>query len=386
MPNKILYVASTVGHLKSFHLPYLERLSRDGWTVHTAGRGGEEPLPGVAQGFDICFEKSMFSPKNLKAVWQLRKLLRKENYDAVSVHTSLAAFFTRLAVMLSGRRKTIAVINTVHGYLFDDATPQPKRSILLWAEKLTASATDLLLTMNRQDTDIALKHRLCRGQVIQIDGMGVEFGRFAPADAGMRLEARERFGIPREAFVLVYAAEFSRRKNQQALIRTFAKLPQRAWLLLAGRGSEQEACKALAQELGVAHRVVFAGFVGDVESCYHAADVCLSTSRSEGLPFNLMEAMHCALPVVATDVKGHQDLIEQGETGFLIPYGDEEGLSARLTELMEDRAKCLELGYRGKQAMERYALSAVLEENMALLNGFFRERGLALPGEKLLEK
>lgn len=386
MPNQILYVASTVGHLKSFHLPYLERLSQEGWTVHTAGRGGDELLPGVERGFDIPFEKSMFSPKNLAAVWQLRKLLRKENYDVVSVHTSLAAFFTRLAVMLSGRRGRTAVINTAHGYLFDDATPQPKRSILLWAEKLTAPATDLLLTMNRQDTEIARKHHLCRGQVVQIDGMGVEFGRFSPADAGARLAARERFGIPREAFVLVYAAEFSKRKNQQALIRAFAKLPQGAWLLLAGRGDEQENCKALAQELGAADRVVFAGFVGDVESCYHAADVCLSTSRSEGLPFNLMEAMHCALPVVATDVKGHQDLVEQGKTGVLVPYGDEAGLCTCLTALMEDRAKCLELGYHGKQAVERYELSSVLEENMALMNRFFRERGLSLPEKRLLKK
>lgn len=386
MPNKILYVASTVGHLKSFHLPYLERLSRDGWTVHTAGRGGDEPLPGAERGFDISFEKSMFSPKNLGAVRQLRKVLREENYDVISVHTSLAAFFTRLAVMLSGRRGHTVVINTAHGYLFDDDTPQPKRSILLWAEKLTAPATDLLLTMNRQDTEIARKHRLCRGQVIQIDGMGVEFDRFVPADAGQRLAARESFGIPREAFVLVYAAEFSKRKNQQSLIRAFAKLPQEAWLLLAGRGSEQEACKALAQELGVADRMVFAGFVGDVERCYHAADVCLSTSRSEGLPFNLMEAMHCALPVVATDVKGHQDLVEQGKTGFLVPYGDEDGLCACLTQLMEDRAKCLELGYHGKQAVERYGLAVVLEKNVALMNEFFHEKGLALPEKNLLKK
>jgi len=150
---KILYTASTAGHLKSFHLPYLRQLSLEGWTVHTAGKGGDAPLPGASAGYDICFEKSMFSPKNLGAVWQLRGILRRENYDVVSVHTSLAAFFTRLAVMLSGRRPL--VVNTVHGYLFDRDTPQPKRTILRWAEKLTAGCTDLLLTMNRQDTQIA---------------------------------------------------------------------------------------------------------------------------------------------------------------------------------------------------------------------------------------
>jgi len=374
---KILYAASTAGHLKSFHLPYLQRLNREGWTVHTAGKGAAALLPGAHTGFDICFEKSMFSPKNLKAVWQLRGLLRRENYDVVSVHTSLAAFFTRLAVMLSGRRPL--VVNTVHGYLFDRDTPQPKQTILRWAERLTAGYTDLLLTMNGQDTQIARQGRLCQGEIAQIGGMGVDFDRFQPADVACRLAARKRFSIPDDAFVLVYAAEFSSRKNQGALLRAFAKLPQRAWLLLAGRGDLLEACKALARELGVADRVVFAGFVPDVQSCYHAADLCLSTSRSEGLPFNLMEAMSCALPVVATRVKGHEDLVTPEQTGLLVPYGDEKALVDAITRLMERPDLCLKWGWQGREMAAQYALEPVLEENMALMDRFFRKKGISTP-------
>ena len=374
---KILYIASTVGHLKSFHLPYLRQLSRDGWTVHTAGKGGDEPLPGAQAGFDIPFEKSMFSPKNLGVVLQLRRLLREENYDAISVHTSLAAFFTRLAVMLSGRRPL--VVNTVHGYLFDQDTPQPKQTILRWAEKLTAGYTDLLLTMNAQDTRIAREHRLCRGEILFTRGMGVDFSRFSPADVEMRMRARKSFGIPDDAFVLVYAAEFSGRKNQQALLRAAARLPQRVWLLLAGRGDLLEESKNLARELGIADRVVFAGFVKDVERCYHAADLCLSTSRSEGLPFNLMEAMSCALPVVATAVKGHEDLVEPEQTGLLVPFGDEDGLCRAISRLLEHPELCLEWGHRARAQMEQYGLQPVLKANMEILNRFFLKQGIVLP-------
>ena len=377
---KILYIASTVGHLKSFHLPYIRQLSRDGWTVHTAGKGGDEPLPGGEAGFDIAFEKSMFSPKNIGVVLQLRKLLRAENYDAVSVHTSLAAFFTRLAVMLSGRRPL--VVNTVHGYLFDQDTPQPKQTILRWAEKLTAGSTDLLLTMNARDTKIATEHRLCRGEILYTKGLGVDFSRFAPADVETRMRARKSFGIPDDAFVLVYAAEFSGRKNQQALLRAAARLPTRVWLLLAGRGDLLEECKDLTRELGIADQVVFAGFVKDVERCYHAADVCLSTSRSEGLPFNLMEAMSCALPVVATAVKGHEDLVEPEQTGLLVPFGDEDGLCAAITRLLEHPELCLEWGYRAREQVAQYELQPVLEANMEMMNCFFRKHGVALPEKK----
>lgn len=376
MERKLLYVASTAGHLKSFHLPYIRALKEDGWTVHIAGRGADAPLAGADAFFDIPFEKSMTSPQNLTATAQLSGLIRREKYDVISVHTSLAAFFVRLGLMASGRRGKTLMINTVHGYLFDEDTKPLKRSILLGAEKLTTSATDLLLTMNAQDTRIAQKHRLCRGAVEQIDGMGVDFGRFVPADEGQKAKARESFGIPADAFVLVYAAEFSKRKNQSELICALKDLPENVCLLLAGRGGLQEQCQALCRELGVEDRVFFAGFVSDVERCYQAADVCVSTSRSEGLPFNLMEAMHCALPVVATAVKGHEDLVENGFNGFLFPFDDRAALCRHIRSLQDDRQLRARMGQNSLQSVERYELAPVLRENMDLLRGFFRQHGL----------
>ena len=138
--------------------------------------------------------------------------------------------------------------------------------------------------------------------------------------------------------------------------------------MLAGRGATLEDCRALAETLGVAARVVFAGFVPDVQVCYHAADVCVSTSRSEGLPFNLMEAMHCALPIVVTDVKGHEDLAQEGKAGILVPYGDEEQLCAALTELMSNPALIMQLGCEGEKMVERYRLEYVIEANMKFIN------------------
>ena len=364
MPGKMLYIASTAGHLNSFHRPYIERLAQEGWEIHTGGRGGASPLPGGSRGLEIPFEKSMVSLRNWQLVWKLCRLLRQERYDVISVHTTLAAFFTRLAVLLSGQRKRLLVINTVHGYLFDHATPWWKKSILLMAEKMTAPATQLLWTMNREDTQIAQSHRLCRGPVEQIPGMGVDMTRFSPATALQRKGARERFGLQDEDFVLVYAAEFSPRKNQKWLIESMAGLPQNVKLLLAGRGGELEGCRAQIRQLGLERQVTLCGFVPDIEVCYHAADVCVSASRSEGLPFNLMEAMHCALPVLATQVKGHEDLVIQGVTGYLFPYQNRKAFQQALMTLFRSPAQVLELGQRGAEQVEQYALERVLEDNM----------------------
>ena len=171
---------------------------------------------------------------------------------------------------------------------------------------------------------------------------------------------------------MVYAAEFSRRKNQAALIRALPKLPEGVWLLLAGRGQTIDSCRSLAQQLRMGERVVFAGFVPDVERCYHASDVCVSTSRSEGLPFNLMEAMHCALPVIATRVKGHEDLVQNGKSGFLVPFGDEDGLCRAVEQLMADPQRCRHYGKVGWEIVQQYSLEHVLELNINLFHDFIR--------------
>ena len=160
--KKLLYIASSFGHLASFHQPYTEWLAQQGYEVHAAAGGEQRALRGVSRYIPLPFEKSMFSPRNFAAVLQLRSLLRRENYAMISLHTSLAACFARLAVQLLPKRQRPVVMNTAHGYLFDDSTPLLKRTLLLSAERMTAPVTDWLLTMNRQDEQIARRYRLRR--------------------------------------------------------------------------------------------------------------------------------------------------------------------------------------------------------------------------------
>ena len=149
MGKKLLFVASTAAHIRKFHLPYLHQLKAEGWELHAACSGSGEGIPHTDQVLEIPFRKRMFSPEILKAAWLLRKKIQVERYTAIIVHTSLAAFFSRLAVL--GLKSRPKVVNMVHGYLFDDRTPWLKRSILLAAEKLTAPVTDLLITMNGEE-------------------------------------------------------------------------------------------------------------------------------------------------------------------------------------------------------------------------------------------
>ena len=355
--GKVLMTASTWGHIRSFHLPYLRAFRDRGWEVCAGCRDLPADPPEITGGIELPFEKRMTSPRNLRAARLLRVRVKEEKYDLIVTHTSLAAFFTRLAV--KGLRDRPRLVNVMHGYLFDDDTPALKRRLLLAAERLTAPETDLLLTMNDWDEALARRLRLGR-QAERIPGMGVDFTRLDAAAPEARERLRRELGVPLDAFVLIYPAEFSPRKSQAVLIRAMAELPERAVLALCGRGEELENCRCLAADLGLEGRVLFPGQVEDMPAWYAMADAAVTASRSEGLPFNVMEAMHMGLPVIASRVKGNTDLVKDGVTGLLYPYGDSAACAACIRRLLEDPALCRSLGEKAKAAAEPYALERVL--------------------------
>jgi len=359
--KKLLMTASVWTHIRNFHLPCLEAFRKLGWERHVACAGIPADAPGVDAAIEVPFEKRMTAPANFRAANMLRRQIRKENYDLVITHTTLAAFFTRLAV--KGMKPRPPVVNVMHGYLFDDETPALKRGVLLSAEKLVAPQTDLLLVMNEWDFEAAQRYRLGK-RVERIPGMGVDFSRLDRVTEP-REALRKRLGIPGDAFVLLCAAEFSARKSQAVLLRAMKDLPESAFLVLCGDGATLGECRSLAASLGVEKRTLFAGQVSDMPSWYGMADACVSASRSEGLPFNLMEAMHCGLPAVASRVKGHTDLIEDGESGLLYPYGDSAALAGQVARLMGDAALRQRLASAASAKVAAYRVEAVLPQVMA---------------------
>lgn len=368
MKQKVLFVASVYVHIRNFHLPYIQGLNQRGWEVHVACDGCPDVVDGASVTMDLPFEKSFFSWKNFVVARRLRRVIRENQYDRILCHTSLAAFFTRLAVV--GLCNRPAVCNMVHGYLFDDQTSLLKKTVLTLAEKFMAPVTDLVITMNVYDRSFALRHKLGK-RVAYVNGVGLDakrLGAVSATDPGIR----QRLGIASTDFLLMCGAEFSPRKSQSVLIRALKLLPDDVVLCMPGQGELLDDCKELANHLGLSNRIYFPGYCSDMKPWLAAADVVVSASRSEGLPFSILEAMHYGLPVVASDVKGHQELVEDGGNGYLCPYGDAEAFAKQILRLYADRNLLKIMGARGSEAVKPYYLDAVYEEIMALYEDFSR--------------
>ena len=331
--KKVLFCASTLSHLTNFHLPYLQDFRDQGYEVWTLAGGGKARfIPYAHHQEDLPIRKRFFSPKNLLAILKVRRLLLRENFDCISTHTTLASAVVRAAVLLLPKKRRPRVYCICHGYLFGEQDGLKKWAYLL-PEKLCAAVTDVLMVMNREDYRLAERYRLTKGQLVFLHGMGL-CGVFSPRPAPReRAERRQALGCGPDDLLLVYPAEFSRRKNQPLLLRALARaLPDlpagpTLRLLLAGDGATLGECKALAQELGIDDRVRFLGYVEEMEAIYPLCDGAVSSSRIEGLPFNVMEAMAWGLPVIASRIKGHVDLLGEDSPWL---FDSEEELAALL--------------------------------------------------------
>lgn len=295
--KRILYVASTLSHITNFHLPYIEALRKEGHEVSVMAKG-------EGADYDVPFEKKFFSKKNKEARKQIKSIVDEGSFDAILLNTTLAAFHVRWALKDKNRPR---IVNLAHGYLFSGDVGFLRSNMLFLLEKLVAHRTDAVIVMNNEDRILAENSRFA-DTVSFVRGMGVpkrEVER--PADAVRReIEAEDKF-------LMCFVGELSGRKNQEFLINTLPKIKEQipnAALVLVGDGDEREHLISRAKKLGLSNDVIFTGRRRDAIDFMNACDLYVSASKIEGLPFNIVEALSCGKTVVASDVKGHRDVLE----------------------------------------------------------------------------
>ena len=364
--KKILFAASTLSHIENFHIPYLKYFKDNDFEVHIMGKGNNKsPIPYVDKVISINFEKNMFSFKNFISAFKISKLIKKEKYSTISTHTILASFFTRLGIMLSLKKHPL-VINTVHGYLFDENSNFIKKVIMILAEKFVRPVTDTILVMNSTDYEIAKKYNLYKKNLYSINGMGINASKFPFSTEENKSYLREKYNIPKDDFLLIYVAEFSKRKNQKFLIESLKGLISEGYnnvkLLLLGDGVLLDDMKQYSKTLGIEDNIIFKGYIKEVCNYYQISDICVSSSRIEGLPFNIMEAMSTGLPVIASKIKGHIDLVNPGENGFLYEYNNINEFCNHVKVLYNDRNLLNNMKISSHDLSKNYSLESVFTE------------------------
>lgn len=332
--GKVLFVASVAVHIHAFHRPYLKWLSENGYEVHTACNG-DFADPYVSHHWNIGFERSPWSFSHISTLFTLINIINKNNYTLLSCHTPMASVLTRLASIFSKRRHA-RTIYTSHGFHFFKGSGAFSWMFYYPIEILLTYISSAVICINQEDLKNISKRGSKNTKYYLIPGIGVSSLKFYPITETEKTEARPRFGFNETDFILLYAAEFIHRKNHKMLIDAVARLaPKMSNLkvVLAGEGELLHSTQKYVDNYGLSELFVFPGFLNNISDYYKISDLVVSSSRQEGLGINIVEAMMCGIPVIATDDRGHRTVIDDGINGYLVPQDDSYELSRKIDYL-----------------------------------------------------
>lgn len=362
--KKILFVASIPEHFRAFHLPYLKWFKDNNYEVHIACNGHLD-LPNVDYQWQIDIERSPINFKNISAYKQLKELFIEHQFALIHCHTPMASFLTRL-VNRNSQLKNTKILYTAHGFHFYKGAPTLNWLIYYPIEKYLSRYTDGIVTINNEDYNlIKNKWNTIKSNYYLIDGIGVDNTRFNSIDYNLKNSLRIEKGFSENKLILIYAAEFISRKNHQFIIDAVynnQEIFSNVEILFAGKGILEEVLIKEIKDKNLTQKIKLIGFRKDMDEVYKASDLLLSTSLQEGLPINIIEGMFTGLPIIASNVRGHADLVKHGENGFLFELNNTKSFCEYVSMFIKNPILLTEMGQQSMFLSEKYKIENTVEQ------------------------
>lgn len=359
--KKVLFVATITKHINTFHIPYLKWFKEQGYEVHVASKGNE-PIEYCDKHFDIPFERFPLKIQNIKAYKQLKNIINENKYEIIHCHTPVGGVLTRLAARKARKKYNTKVIYTAHGFHFYKGAPLLNWIIYYPIEKVCARWTDCLITITSEDYEFAKKHLKARN-IEHVNGVGMNPKRLKKE---LTQEEKDKFRskleIRKDDIVFSYIAELNANKNQILLIKTIQGLKKEQdniRLLLIGDGPLKEQYQQYIKENNLENEIQLLGKRQDINELLSITNIYLASSIREGLPVNVMEAMYKGLPIIATDNRGHRELIHNGKNGNICEKNDIENFENNIQKFLKDMSIINNMKEINKILVKKYELEEV---------------------------
>ena len=305
-----------------------------------AGRGGildgeARTIPDASVDLVGWLRHPVNPPWDLVAVARLAALLRRRRADVVHTHSSKAGIVGRLAARLA---RVPAIVHTVHGWSFHGEQPRPLSALYRALERAAGAITDRIVVVAESDRAKGIALGIGRPDRYRLIRSGIDAGSYRRGDAP-REETRRALGFGAGDFVVGTLACLKPQKAPLDFVeaaRIARARDPRLRFFIAGDGPLRDAVERKIREASLGDAIRLLGWRRDVADLLHAMDAFLLTSRFEGLPRAVLQAMAAGVPVVATAVDGTPDVVRDGETGFLVPPGRPEAAAEALLAVAAD--------------------------------------------------
>lgn len=383
---KILHICAIGDTAQILLRPQIDYLLSHNLSVEIACSPGLEVEQLQQQGYivhPIKIDRRISPLLNLRSIYQLTRLIQKNQYDLVHVHTPIAAVLGRIAAKLAGVKR---IVYTAHGFPFHDQSSLSQYRFYFIVEKLAAFITDLILTQNHEDIATAKKLGLCPPEKVCYLGNGVDINRFKcdRLNLAHQNQLRKSLGIPDSRNLIIGTiGRITRKKGSEYLIEATAKLlphfPNLQVLVIGSQlDTDPEPFQAelikKIHSLGIEEHITLTGKRQDIPELLGLLDIfVLPTFSHEGLPRSILEAMSMSLPVVTTDIRGCREAVIHGKTGLIVPPQNSQKLAEAVGILLSNYE--LRQTY-GQASRERVEIKYDEELVFARLNKYYEELGI----------
>lgn len=350
---KLIEIAAIDMTIYKFVLPLMNELKARNWDILVASNDTGYSKDIVRSGYRFCkvdFVRNLSPVRNLKALYQMVGLLKKEKPDIVHVHTPIAAVLTRLAVLLCGRKT--CVVYTLHGLI--------KRPVLLQVEWLMCKlATDYIFTVNQEDKSYLLKYKFLtgKGRIINLNSVGVNTKKFSKAEVSEEEVLNLHMELNISKPVIGFVGRLVQIKGVHELLEAFYEVRKTfdCQLLLVGSNDLGERPENMVDlEKAIKHPdIIMTGKRDDIPELLSLMDIFVAPSYFEGMCISTLEAMAMELPIIATDIRGIREEVTP-DVGILVPVGEVQPLVDAMFLMLNNPAMSKVIGRQGRARVVKY--------------------------------
>lgn len=315
-----------------------------------------ESLPNV-QIIDVSFTRSPFTIKNFKGFKQLKKYFKNTHYDMVDCLQPVGGVMGRMIA----KKYKIPCLYTAHGFHFFKGNSKLKNFLFRTIEKHFAKSTDVLVTINDEDYEAALKFKAKK--VYKINGIGVDLTKYKENKDLDKSKFRASLGILDKDYVITSVGELNENKNTLRLIGVLSKIENKnIKYLVCGQGPLKSKYEEEIKKYHLEDRVKMLGFRKDIPDILTITDLYIMPSYREGLSKSMMEAMCYGLPVVASKIRGNTDLMGNNEGGILCNPADNDAFVQAIEKIYNDKELQKSMGKRNKEFIKNFDIKVVLKQ------------------------
>lgn len=370
--KKIVHIAQSAGGVQEYLYMFLKNFDDENYENYLVvsqdyENNKEKFMDYVKDIYIVPMQREIQLKSDLKSIKEIKKVLKKIKPDIVYLHSSKAGALGRIALLFNFKVK---ILYNAHGWYFNAQISNKKKKIFALIERVLAIKTNKIINISKSEYESALKYKIASKKKMCIIENGIDFTKFKDSDK-YRDETRKKLNIKDNEIVIGVVGRLSEQKDPMTMIKAFKEVYEEnknIKMLFVGSGDLEDNIKKFAEDNNILDKVIITGWVDEVEKFIPAFDIAVLPSKWEGFGLVLIEYMACNKPIVASNVGGISNILQDKVNGTLIASGDYNKLKYSILELINNTGLKKKYINNNIKLSYKYNIEFVVDKHLKIFN------------------